>query len=256
MDGPQHLQDTPGMALGVYATRDLRVGDLVMAEPPLLVMPVRQPRTIMVPPGAKQEEATKILAGEMNRIVETALGKMTPEQSKAFTELENVRMDVAEQGGPIVGIVHTNSFRVPLYDGSAADDLTQSDVERCCTVLSPRYASRINHSRQSSCMPNVNQTSKQENRFSIPTARLKSVAVRRKNLKPYSFVCVCVAIACANATKKTDKLREIYIQSVRDFQKQYANGVKTPNLNGDVFTTRKRRWRTKAWPRTTSMEIF
>ena len=137
------IKDTPDtvMGKGMFARRDIQVGELIFAERPLLV----SPRNINVLGGAYVPEEKKndlravqaVMMHEWEKLLEAAVNRMTEENQKAFKELMNNHTD--DGSGPLLGIVRTNAFSMEeIYDGEAWTDATAYTA-----VL--KLGSRINH---------------------------------------------------------------------------------------------------------------
>jgi len=216
------INATPDMGLGVFATRDIKMGELIFAERPLLVTP----RSNL---GVSTQNVqhynlktqTAIAMMEWERTLEAAVGRMEPEDRNAFMELANSHKD--DGSGPILGIIRTNGFRVgPIFDGPEK----RPDGNNAYSGVI-KIGSRINHS----CMPNVGITFSTPS-FSFQCSALvditageqlfypycgvdQPVAERQVELAPYGIVCSCPA--CTHATPKTDKLRTEYRKIAMNF---------------------------------------
>lgn len=111
---PCEVLPVPGMGLGLYATRDIEAGELVVAERPLmLVSPVLQDS------GAYQETSLTIdqlaqgMVADTERYLDIVFQRMPPENQAAFMELANSH--VHDGSGPLLGRVRsTNLYVGPL----------------------------------------------------------------------------------------------------------------------------------------------
>ena len=124
------------MGQGVFAKRDIKRGELVLAERPLLVTP----RTIMVPNGTSRdhytdEQRSQITMFEFERVLEATIGRFPPEIQADFRALHNSH--TGDGSGPLLGITRTNGYTTArLYDGF--------NKEAKYAVIC-KIASRINH---------------------------------------------------------------------------------------------------------------
>ncbi|KDR70420.1 hypothetical protein GALMADRAFT_271519 [Galerina marginata CBS 339.88] len=222
------IKETKATGLGVFAKRDIALGELIFAERPLLVSPKNIARAIgSVPSEYDMPTMQVVIMHEWEKQLEFAHSRMTPENQEAFKALMNNHKE--DGSGPLLGICRTNAYGVKeLYDGDERNDATSYSA-----VL--KIGSRINHS----CMPNVNHS------FSIPSfsfqfyARVdikageqlyfpycgidQSRAERHAELAPYGIVCDCPA--CSHATPDTDKLRKEYRNRVKDYTLKISQWV-------------------------------
>ena len=135
------IKSTPDMGLGVFATRDIKLGELIFAERPLLVSPRS---TVGLSLANTQHYNLKtqmaILMMEWEKTLEVAVGRMEPEDRNAFMELANSHKD--DGSGPILGIIRTNGFRVGsnIFDGP---EIRADGNNAYSGVI--KIGSRINH---------------------------------------------------------------------------------------------------------------
>ncbi|KAF8963506.1 hypothetical protein BDZ97DRAFT_1661641 [Flammula alnicola] len=205
------VKATPNMGMGVFATRDIKLGELIFAERPLLVTP----RGVYglggnIPPEYTMDQYQTVVMLEWEKTLEVSVSRMEPENQEAFKALMNNHKE--DGSGPLLGIIRTNGYGVDnLFDGDVA-----SEAHFYSAI--GKVGSRINHS----CMPNIRQSFKL-NSFSLQFTATKDikageqvfysyasvfqgVAARRRELAPYGVICECPA--CVNATPETDKFRE------------------------------------------------
>ena len=117
------------------------MGELIFAERPLLVSP-RGNVSINMPNVEHYDLKTQIAIAmmEWEKTLEAAVGRMDPEDRKAFMELANSHKD--DGSGPILGITRTNGFRVGsnIFDGPEK----RADGQNAYTGVI-KIGSRINH---------------------------------------------------------------------------------------------------------------
>jgi len=120
------VKATPSMGLGVFATRKIEVGELILAERPLFV----GPRVLRLANHAEMtrkygaHKANLISMAEWEKLLMLAASGMTPENLDAFSKLTTTHKIEDDGTGPILGIMRTNAFGLyELYDGDelAAD---------------------------------------------------------------------------------------------------------------------------------------
>ena len=111
------IKPTPDKGLGVFATRNITMGELIFAERPLLAIPSAIPSTgnnsMMHHYDLKTQMA--IMKMEWEKLLEVALGRMKPGDKNAFMDLANSHKE--DGSGPILGIVRTNGFCLGIFDG-------------------------------------------------------------------------------------------------------------------------------------------
>ena len=98
------ILSTNDKGLGLFATHDLKVTDLILAERPLLLVPSR------VQDNLNGESGSKYCGGcpeEWEAIILFVSGGMCPKQQAAFAKLEN---DLPGGYGPITGVAASNGF--------------------------------------------------------------------------------------------------------------------------------------------------
>lgn len=119
--------------LGLTAARNLKAGDLVYAERPIL-MAFQNSKVPRVPPGTTKEQLVYVVLQEWERQLRPAFERLEPEKQAAYRKLANSHTE--DGSGPILGIMRTNSFGVDL-DPNLSDE---GKVSVVCEVLS-----RVNH---------------------------------------------------------------------------------------------------------------
>ncbi|KAL1686709.1 hypothetical protein GGG16DRAFT_117637 [Schizophyllum commune] len=186
-----------GKGLGVFATRDIKPGELIIAERPLLVVPIAVPSVENIPAYFSMEQVVQARLAEWEKALDILVGRMLPDRREAFMKLANSH--TTDGSGPILGRIRTNGIAASglHYRGQRGPE---GQFSATCELIS-----RVNHS----CSPNARYT------FNKPTftSRLRAVRVikageeititysrldvpsaeRQKDLAPYGFVCTCDA---------------------------------------------------------------
>ncbi|TCD61404.1 hypothetical protein EIP91_008508 [Steccherinum ochraceum] len=189
------LTTFPGKGLGMVAERDIRAGELILAERPLLIVH----GLIATPRQAQLDHLTKtdndqVIMHDVESIFALSVERMNPERKKAFENLANSHLH--DGSGPILGRVRTNSFAVPeMIDPSGMGQINYGVV---CDELS-----RLNHS----CSPNTTHYWDMPS-FSMQLRAVRDIekgqeittqycelgvpfVVRQKMLASYNFSCGC-----------------------------------------------------------------
>ncbi|KAL0573595.1 hypothetical protein V5O48_008354 [Marasmius crinis-equi] len=145
----------PGGGLGVFATVDIKQGDLVFSERPFFI-------SLRHIPCAFNELWPELAASKGIRQRETdlkmMLNRMPEEDRKTYLSLHSFQED--KEMGPLTGIFHTNSFSLDQLVGSEHVGESYSGVFR--------DGSRIN----TSCSPSLGCW------FNLPTFAMEFRAVR------------------------------------------------------------------------------
>ncbi|KAJ7125162.1 hypothetical protein C8R44DRAFT_549832, partial [Mycena epipterygia] len=188
------VAQAPGKGTGLFSTRALKMGDLILSERPLLV----GPRGVGVerPAGLTHEQCIQRSLTEVEKHFALSLSRMPPEANAAFMALANSHME--DGSGPIFGIVRTNGLALSRLRPGVTDEMeTYSAI---C-----KYISRLNHSCSPNTAPHFDVLSFSYQLFAVRdiakdeelTFRyaddLCSAAERNTALKPYAFVCRCTA---------------------------------------------------------------
>jgi SET domain len=179
--------------LGVVATRNLKMGDLIMSERPLFVTCHAASAPVAVPDDTPMGQRIQAIITEWEKMLEGAFNRMSEENKAAFKALANGHTE--DGSGPILGVIRTNGFGILL----GQDEKEESRLH--CVIYD--HLSRVNHG----CTPNsshsfsvvsfsgqlraVRDIKKGEEIFvnycdlNLPTA------ARQKYLEPYGFQCAC-----------------------------------------------------------------
>ncbi|KAF9474369.1 SET domain-containing protein [Pholiota conissans] len=221
------VRTTPEMGMGVFATRNIKAGELIFAERPLLVVPINANMLEL------NVQPTMGLYGQYEQILEASVSRMSEVNQVAFRALMNSHTE--DGSGLLTGIVRTNGYgEESVYDGPGTK---AADLASCYSFVG-NVASRINHS----CVGNVYRGFDKA-AFAFTFKALvnirageqllhpycethASVARRRSQLDSYGFVCGCHV--CANATPASDKFREVYTKRTSEFKARSwasVNGV-------------------------------
>ncbi|KAF8208500.1 hypothetical protein K438DRAFT_1573631 [Mycena galopus ATCC 62051] len=189
------LDTIPGKGVGAFSTRALKMGDLILCERPLLLA-ARGVHTNHMP-GYTQEMLMQHTLNQFEKCIALAVNRMRPADKAAFMALANSHTE--DGSGPCVGVTRTNGLGIEGLLPSGTK-LPENIYSATCKVIS-----RLNHS----CSPNTNThfdvasfsfrlyavrdiAANEELTYSYIDIELPS-AERKKELKPYDFVCACSA---------------------------------------------------------------
>ncbi|KAF5376480.1 hypothetical protein D9615_008624 [Tricholomella constricta] len=185
--------------IGMFATRDIKMGDLIMSERPLLASPIVIPPLIPNFPEGFELTLSQSLEAKMaefEKCLENSLGRMLPENRAAFLALHNCHTE--DGSGPIFGRIRTNGFGI--IQKTEKSGLEAGDYG-CVGVFNA--ISRVNHS----CAPNaiydftvasfscqlraIRDIKTDEEIFISYCSTSEPTAARQAKLKPYGFECTC-----------------------------------------------------------------
>ncbi|KAF4612720.1 hypothetical protein D9613_011817 [Agrocybe pediades] len=229
------VRSTPDMGMGVFATRDIAAGELILAERPLLVAPrdigmMVDPSKLMLREKYSPDEFKQITMMECEKLLEFVVHRyMEPEHREAFLALANSHQE--DGSGPLLGIIRTNGYGIEgLFDGPKVNEWESNTYGAIVKV-----GSRINHS----CRPNINHKFDLDAfclsffaERDIPSGKQlsysycymgQSAADRQAELAPYGFSCTCPS--CVNATPESDKLRTEHEQRISTAEASVARGA-------------------------------
>ncbi|TFK31444.1 hypothetical protein BDQ12DRAFT_136598 [Crucibulum laeve] len=225
------ISPTPGMGLGMFATCSLKMGDLILSERPLIVVPVGIRADFRKPPGFTDEQYSQAALFEWEKNLEICVKRMFPENRKAFYALTNSHTE--DGSGPVIGRIRTNGFGLGdgFYDKECG--VTAGGYSATCDKMS-----RINHS----CRPNTTHSFdvasfsfqlratrdiKPGDQLFYSYAEVSlSAAGRKQELAPYGFECTCAS--CSGDTAKSDRIRTNLVSLVCDNRLQYDTWARKP----------------------------
>ncbi|KAK0433423.1 hypothetical protein EV421DRAFT_1997324 [Armillaria borealis] len=212
-DQVYRISSSPGKGLGMFATRKIKMGDLIVDERPLMVVSLSPAGLPGVPmkEGLTPEEKYQYLLNHSENVMRSVFGRMSEESKNVFMDLRNSHLH--DGSGPILGVVRTNGYGLgdDLKDKtketeklleSTPDDFKHK-VGRYTSVY--KDLSRVNHS----CSPNTHRKfymtsfsmqlraardiEEGEEIFTTYTGILRPTAERAEALLPYGIKCTCRA---------------------------------------------------------------
>ncbi|KIY53244.1 hypothetical protein FISHEDRAFT_16588, partial [Fistulina hepatica ATCC 64428] len=198
------IEPAPGMGLGMFATCDIRLGELIIAERPLLLVPAAARMHVnKYPPHYTKEQMLQAAMAEQNHLYELTVSRMIPERRAAFMALHNSHQH--DGSGTALGIVRTNGFGISDRPDALRFQNDRSPGGQFSIVCDKM--SRVNHS----CCPNTTHTfdlpsfsmhlyatrdiKKGEQIWTMYTELLAPAAERAETLVRYG-VSPCVCAAC------------------------------------------------------------
>ncbi|KAK7032043.1 hypothetical protein VNI00_013411 [Paramarasmius palmivorus] len=210
------VQDIPGKGRGLVATKDIKWGDLILAERAFIIIPAAMPTSIgTIPSHFTEAQRQQVSLLEMEKMMEMIYKSMPEEYQKAYMDLYNCHTE--DGSGPLHGIFRTNAIAISDYympvkpgepDKVGRYGGTFNDV------------SKINHS----CRPNVEPhwdsptfsmhlravrdiKKGEELCFSYISDLLVPASSRQRDLRSYGFECTCEA--CSDAAASDARRKEI-----------------------------------------------
>lgn len=155
--------------LGMIAARNLKLGDLVCAERPLLV----SDRPLApLPPGATLAQVA--IYQQWEKSLEYAFKRMLPEKQAAFLALANSH--TKDGSGVIHGIIRTNGFGSRVKEPGGSNEVLLSVV---CDAIS-----RVNHR----CVVFAQEWSKISQALDVVAPQtLELVSIPRRSPRSFAF---------------------------------------------------------------------
>ncbi|KAE9395942.1 hypothetical protein BT96DRAFT_997217 [Gymnopus androsaceus JB14] len=169
---------------GLYATETLELGDLVLSERPVLVVPAMVRTGVIFHDHLTPQQMNEIAMAQWNKTLKVAFSRLSKEDQEAFWKLR----DVFQKNGKkkMYGVVRTNGFRVQGLDdpglennyGHIAD--CRPNVERCWDMAS--------FSMQLRAMRKITRDEELTVSF---IDQLQPYATRKVELEKFDIVCSC-----------------------------------------------------------------
>ncbi|KAG6862956.1 hypothetical protein C0991_009216 [Blastosporella zonata] len=119
----RHCIAPSAYGMGLFSTQDLGIGDLILAERPLLVYPtMMRIHAPMYHRGLQLDSAQQGCAhlDEGERNLKIAVDRMMPEARSAYFELHDSHTE--DGSGPIMGRARTNSIALKFSNNSTKDE--------------------------------------------------------------------------------------------------------------------------------------
>ncbi|KAG6872139.1 hypothetical protein C0995_012625 [Termitomyces sp. Mi166 len=223
--------------LGMFATRDLEMGDHILTERPLTVTPP----IIPIPHFASKLQSQGIVDDARKRAVwdkwektylRPCFERLDPDQQVAFLNLANGHQD--DGSGPILGVIRTNG----LEPVGVADPEPHPDGEYAAVC---KTMSRINHSPSADRLFDVPSFSFQlratrsiksgEEIFISYCTVLEAASSRQAYLASYGFTCTCRS--CRQPTLLSDAHRLALRASIDTIDFDFNAWLADPRLAAD-----------------------
>ncbi|KAF9049366.1 SET domain-containing protein, partial [Hymenopellis radicata] len=193
------VRASPLGGMGMFATRCISQGDLVLSERALIIAPAAMPCTYTTD-GLSADDQKRVILHSAEQHLQILVDRMDTDEKNAYMSLSNDHK--LDGSGPLLGVMRTNGYGI---------DHLREEGEGNAGAYSGVFAqmSRINHS----CAPNTTRL------FHMPSFSMrlyatrdirqgeemtasydsiwKSTALRQKQLAPYDFRCSCPC--CSNA---------------------------------------------------------
>ncbi|KAJ7236038.1 hypothetical protein C8J57DRAFT_1479364 [Mycena rebaudengoi] len=195
------MNPTPGKGSGLFSTRALKMGDLILSERPLFVGARGVP--VDHPPDLTREQYYQYVLNDLEKVYKYAVDRMDPEPKAAFMALANSHKE--DGSGPLVGIVRTNGVGVrglcPSVEGHLGTySAVCKDISRLNHSCSANTSSRWDLLSFSFQLFAVRDIDAGEELTYTYTDAFLSTAKRQADLKSYDFVCTCAACTDASAS--------------------------------------------------------
>jgi hypothetical protein len=196
--------------LGMVATRDLKMGDLIISERPLFVTCPAACSRAGIPDNTSMEQCIQAMLVQWEKVLEPGFKRMSEDNQAAFKALANSHTE--DGSGPILGVIHTNGFGVYLGKNekenltSAVHSVVYNHISRVNHSCTPNSAHTFNIALFSGQLRAVRDIKKEEEIIVTYCDIDMTTAARQKKLEPYGFQCTCPS--CSDP-RSDDKLKAI-----------------------------------------------
>ncbi|KAJ7236215.1 hypothetical protein C8J57DRAFT_1194459 [Mycena rebaudengoi] len=196
------MDSASGMGMGLFSTRALKMGDLILSERPPFV--AAQGIPVLCPEGFTREQYVQLVLNQTEQVYQISVNRMRPEDRTALMALANSHKQ--DGSGPITGIVRTNGLalnglRPGVSGGTEEYSAVCKDISRLNHSCSPNTATRfdmLSFSYQLFAVRDI--PAGEELTYQYVGDVVVPTAERHKSLKPYDFVCTCAACTDAPAS--------------------------------------------------------
>ena len=136
------IKPTPDMGMGMFATRDIDLGDIILSERPLLVVPeVLAAPGVVIDKSYTEQQVQKIMLVQSEKLLEMAFNRMNDQDKKRYMGLMNNHKE--DGSGPLMGILRTNRYGLNNYLVDGPNGANVTAMMRYSAVCD--MGSRINH---------------------------------------------------------------------------------------------------------------
>jgi hypothetical protein len=108
-----------GSGLGVFATENITMGDLIFSERPMYIGPAAHMPSGNMPSHFSMEQIRQATLFEQERLLQVCFGRMPVEMQNAFMALSNSHKH--DGSGPLMGIIRTNAFGIEVTEQKEED---------------------------------------------------------------------------------------------------------------------------------------
>jgi len=230
--------------LGMFATRDLSMGEHILTERPLTVTPtaIPMPNFAKSLVGLTDEQRSKAILDEWEKaFLLPCFTRLDPATQEDFLNLANSH--TADGSGPILGVIRTNGFEV----AGVIDPEPNGEYAAVCKIMC-----RINHS----CSPSADRLFDVASfSFQLRATRdikqgeeifvsycnvLEKAADRQEYLASYGIKCICTS--CLPDTTASDLRRLGLRNSIYVIDEDFDTWLADPLLADDYTIKISLRW--------------
>ncbi|ESK94233.1 hypothetical protein Moror_8304 [Moniliophthora roreri MCA 2997] len=220
--------------LGLFATRDLTMGDLIFSERPIIIQPVFERMASVWSDNLPQHTLAALHKKEWEKTLQQSFRRLIPEKEAAFWNLKNSWSSNVDRKE---GIFLTNAFRTPGMEDEVEKDGgayravgdTMSRINHSCQPNVERYWDTASFSFQLRATRNI---APGEEFFISYCDILKPHAARQSHLNGYKFKCKCPS--CLDPVK-SDARRAQYPQKLVTEEKFAEWATKRLDLPDDFI---------------------
>ncbi|KAK7032041.1 hypothetical protein VNI00_013409 [Paramarasmius palmivorus] len=202
------VQNIPGKGRGLVATKDIKWGDLILAERAFIIIPATMPTDIgTIPSHFTEAQRQQVSLLEMEKVMEMIYKSMPEEYQKAYMDLYNCHTE--DGSGRLHGIFRTNAIAISDYYMPVKPGEPEKTGCYCGTFnLSTNVEPHWDSPTFSMHLRAVRDIKKGEELcFSYISDLLVPASSRQRDLRSYGFECTCEA--CSDAAASDARRKEI-----------------------------------------------
>jgi len=198
-----------GKGIGVVAIRDIEVGDLIISEEPLLIIPWWVRATV-------NPRTPKIT--ELEEILCQFLDELSEEKRRIFMSLSDCKVDENEEEKTELGIWRTNNFALGRTHSKSSNGIfpTIARFNHSC-IPSAEFGWNEKAGRQEiRAIRNIKAQEEISLCYFTSQWQLEDVDVRRQYLQDsYGFNCTCQVCSLTDDAFKIDKEKRDHIKQLK-----------------------------------------
>ncbi|KAJ7496835.1 hypothetical protein FB451DRAFT_1386188 [Mycena latifolia] len=197
------LTSSPSKGLGLFSTRKISAGDLILSERPLTIAPAWNITKLRFLREFTEQEMYQAQLYEQEQELKALFDRLHPDYQAAYMELANSHQH--DGSGPILGIMRTNGLGLGSLQTGRYNAEEQRNLRKGYYIAVCKELSRLNHCCSPNTEPHFDVASfsyrlfaardiSEGEELTISYTDLHLAAKDRQSaLEPYGFQCTCTA---------------------------------------------------------------